>query len=160
MPCALSRLGPELARLAPREVVVCEGADPTIDPLLAEILRENGAALSPLSRASFDSTSAQKRLCALWQVATLDAFGSFGRAEISALGAIVDYLDLTQRGRLPLLQPPLREDASRAMQIDAATRRNLELVSNLSGGRDGALLTTIDHTVTAAGGRLLESRLA
>ncbi|WP_290687567.1 hypothetical protein, partial [Haematobacter sp. UBA3484] len=65
--------------------------------------------------------------CALWRVASLDAFGAFSRVEIAALGALVDYLDLTQKGRMPLLRPPVREEARRAMQIDAATRRNLEL---------------------------------
>src|SRR5260370_39981564 len=46
------------------------------------------------------------------------------------------------------------------MQIDAATRRNLELVSSLSGERKGSLLATIDRTVTAAGARLLADHLA
>ena len=78
---------------------------------------------------------------------------------MSALGAIVDYLDLTQRGRLPLLRPPVRELAQAAMQIDAATRRNLEITAALSGGRDGSLLAAIDRTVTSGGGRLLERRL-
>ncbi|MGR3291108.1 MAG: DNA mismatch repair protein MutS, partial [Paracoccaceae bacterium] len=46
------------------------------------------------------------------------------------------------------------------MQIDAATRRNLELTRNLTGGRDASLLSVIDRTLTAAGGRLLERRLS
>ena len=156
MICPQVRLGPELARLTPRELVISEAKEAE----LAETAREIGAALTPLARASFDSQSSEKRLCALWQVGSLDAFGAFGRAEISALGAIVDYLDLTQRGRLPLLRPPLREMAQSAMQIDAATRRNLEITAALSGGRDGSLLATMDRTVTAGGGRLLERRLA
>ena len=156
MVCPLVRLGPELARLGPREVVVSEAKEAE----LAEIVTEAGAALTPLARASFDSTSSEKRLCALWQVGSLDAFGAFGRAEVSALGAIVDYLDLTQRGKLPLLRPPVREVAAQVVQIDAATRRNLEITASLSGGRDGSLLATIDRTVTAAGGRLLERRLS
>ena len=65
---------------------------------------------------------------------------SFGRAELGALGAIVDYLELTQRGRLPLLRPPVRERAGGLMAIDAATRRNLELTRSLAGGREGSLL--------------------
>ncbi len=76
------------------------------------------------------------------------------------MGAIVDYLDLTQRGRLPLLRPPVLESARDAMQIDAATRRNLELTQALSGGRDGSLLSAIDRTVTAGGARLLERRIS
>ncbi|WP_296479095.1 DNA mismatch repair protein MutS, partial [Roseinatronobacter sp.] len=90
----------------------------------------------------------------------LDGFGQFTRSERAALGALVDYLDLTQRGKLPLLQPPARDAAEELVQIDAATRRNLELTQSLSGTREGALLHAIDRTVTAAGARLLERRLA
>ena len=76
------------------------------------------------------------------------------------MGALVSYLDLTQRGKLPLLRPPVRELATGAMQIDAATRRNLELTQALSGGREGSLLAAMDRTVTAAGARLLERRIS
>lgn len=67
------------------------------------------------------------------------------------MGAIADYLSLTQRGRMPRLSPPVRESGAGVMQIDAATRRNLELTQALSGGREGSLLAAIDRTVTAAG---------
>lgn len=156
MPCPLSRLSPELARLAPREILVSETQDRTVAP----IAQDMGAALTPLSRGSFDTISAEKRLCDLFGVSSLDAFGTFDRAEISAMGALVDYLDLTQRGKLPLLRPPLRESAGGAMQIDFSTRRNLELTQSLSGGRDGSLIAAIDRSVTAGGARLLERRIS
>ncbi|WOI55952.1 DNA mismatch repair protein MutS [Palleronia sp. LCG004] len=154
-PCPPVRLGPELARLGPREVLLSE----THERAQAETVAEAGAQMTPLSRGSFDSTSGAARLCSVFHVATLDAFGTFDRAEISALAALVDYLEITQKGKLPLLRPPRREEAGGAMQIDAATRRNLELTRSLSGGRDGTLLAAIDRTVTAGGGRLLERRL-
>ncbi|MFC3182204.1 DNA mismatch repair protein MutS [Cypionkella sinensis] len=156
MPCPEVRLGPELARLAPREVLVSEARERD----LALLVTESGAALTALSRGSFDSTSAEQRLCKLWNVGSLAAFGNFGRAEVAAMGGLVDYLDLTQRGKLPLLRPPLRESANGAMQIDASTRRNLEITQALSGGRDGSLLAAVDRTATAAGARLLERRLS
>jgi len=156
MPCPPARLGPELARLAPREVLVSEAREAD----WAGTVSDSGAVLTPLPRASFDSGAAGRRLCALFRVAALDAFGGFSRAEIAAMGAIADYLALTQKGRLPLLRPPVRENASRVMQIDAATRRNLELTHALSGGREGSLLHAVDRTVTAGGARLLERRLS
>ncbi|MFY0693150.1 MAG: DNA mismatch repair protein MutS [Paracoccaceae bacterium] len=155
-PCSRVKLSPELARLAPSEVVV---SDALYDEV-AELVTEVGAALSPLSRGSFDSASAEKRLQDLFAVHSLDAFGQFSRAELSAMGAIVDYLEITQKGKLPLLRPPTREDTRSVMQIDAATRRNLELTRSLSGGREGSLIGTIDRTLTAAGGRLLERRIS
>ncbi len=153
MDCPLPRLAPELARLAPREVLAA-GED------LAELVQDAGAALTDLHASAFDSAAGARRLCALYGVDTLDGFGTFSRAELSAMGAIVDYLDLTQRGKLPLLRPPVRERAGGAMGIDAATRRNLELTQALSGGRDGSLLSAIDRTVTAPGARLLERRIS
>ena len=156
MACPQVRLAPELARLAPREVLVSEARERE----LYAVIEEAGAAMTALARGSLDSTSAEKRLCGLFGVGSLDAFGSFGRAEISAMGALVDYLDLTQRGKLPLLRPPLKEAAGGLMQIDAATRRNLEITQALSGGREGSLLAAVDRTVTAAGARLLERRLS
>ena len=156
MACPPVRFAPELARLAPREVLVSEASEAD----WAGIVTESGSSLTPLSRASFDSTSAETRLTVLYKVGTLDAFGSFTRAELSALGAIVDYLEITQKGKLPLLRPPVKEHAGETMRIDAATRRNLEITASLSGGRDGSLLHAIDRTITAAGGRLLERRLS
>jgi len=152
-PCTPAMLGPMLARLSPAEVLCL----PPQDALLRDL---TGAVVTAMAAGSFDSTSAQARVCKVYGVASLDAFGTFGRAEVSALGALVDYLDLTQQGNLPLLQRPVRETGGGAMQIDAATRRNLELTQALSGGRDGSLLAAIDRTVTAGGARLLDRRLA
>lgn len=156
MPCPRVRLGPELARLGPREVVVSQQSEAN----LTELVTESGASLTALSSASFDSTAAEKRLVDLFNINTLESYGQFSRAENSAMGAIVEWLDITQKGQLPLLRPPVRESAEAAMQIDAATRRNLELTRSMNGGRDGSLLAVIDRTITAGGGRLLERRIS
>ena len=156
MPSSLVRLGPDLARIAPRELLLNEAQEREIVSDMAE----TGVSITPLSRGSFDSTNAEQRLCELFKVASLEAFGTFDRAEISAMGALLDYLHLTQRGNLPLLRPPVREAMGGTMQIDAATRRNLELTQALSGGREGSLLAAVDRTATAAGARLLERRLS
>ncbi|MEM9010098.1 MAG: DNA mismatch repair protein MutS [Pseudomonadota bacterium] len=144
-----------LARLQPREVLVSE----TVEDDLRPLVEEAGATLTPLARASFDSTNAEARLTDALGAAALDAFGTFSRAEVAAMGALVAYIDLTQRGQMPRLRPPVQERDATTMQIDAATRRNLELVRTLSGGREGALLAAIDRTATAPGARLLEARL-
>ena len=156
MPLSEIRLGPELARLCPSELIVADGQEGSLQDAEAEF----GVSLTPLGRSAFDSSGAEKRLCRLFSVGTLEAFGQFTRPEIAAMGAVVEYLEITQKGKLPLLAPPVRESESRVMQIDAATRRNLELTQALSGGRAGSLLSAIDRTVTAGGGRLLERRIS
>lgn len=154
VPCAAVRLGPELARLTPREVLLSD------DSAHRTTVEESGAAVSELGKAAFDSTLGEKRLCNLYDVASLDAFGTFTRAQVSAMAAVVEYLEITQKGNLPLLRPPVAEGETANMQIDAATRRSLELTHSMAGGRAGSLLATIDRTVTAAGARLLERRLS
>ncbi|WP_461469082.1 DNA mismatch repair protein MutS [Pararhodobacter sp.] len=156
MPCPRVRLAPEMARLGARELIVPSD----LAPGLHELADDMGLALTDRSRASFDSQAGAKRLCDAFGVTTLDGFGSFERAELSALGALVDYLDMTQKGRMPLLRPPVRENAGAVMQIDTATRRNLELTQAMAGGREGSLLASIDLTVTAGGARLLERRIS
>ncbi|WP_095594294.1 DNA mismatch repair protein MutS [Actibacterium pelagium] len=156
MPITPVRLSPEMARLGARELLVVDDADSA----LRDMAEDSGVALTPLSNASFDSTSAEKRLKELFKVGSLDSFGQFTRAELGVMGAIVDYLDITQKGKLPLLRTPVREAVSGTLQIDAATRRSLELTQSMAGGRDGSLLGAIDRTVTAAGARLLERRIS
>jgi DNA mismatch repair protein MutS len=155
-PCPRVALGPQLARLAPRELLVPDA----LLPDMADLEQEFATAITPIAGSSFDSSGAEARIKDIYGVKSLDGFGRFDRAALGALGGIVTYLELTQKGKLPLLRAPVLETAGQTMQIDAATRRNLELSQALSGGRDGSLLAAIDTTVTAAGGRLLERRLA
>ena len=147
----------ELFRLNPSEVLIIENTDYEI----IDAIEESGATATLRGKSAFDSTSGEERLKALFAVASLEAFGSFGRAQVSALGSIAEYLDATQKGKLPILRPPVIELKENSMRIDSATRRNLELTKSIhSGSRQGSLLGTIDRTVTAAGGRLLERRIS
>lgn len=154
-PCPPVRLGPELARLAPRELLLPRTQEPQFAPVAAE----SGAALTLLEPAEIDSLRGERALCAAFGVADLSGYGDFDRAEIAALGAVVSYLEMTQKGRMPLLRPPQRESAGTAMAIDAATRRSLELTRAQGGGAEGSLLAAIDRTVTAPGARLLAQRI-
>jgi DNA mismatch repair protein MutS len=157
-PLSAGDLDTALARLEPGEVLVPELLLEAAD--LREALATVKDRLTPLPAARFDSTNGRKRLEALYNVATIDGFGEFGRAEVAAAGALVDYIELTQKGRLPRLNPPERMAVGAVMGIDAATRRNLELTRTLSGEHQGSLLAVMDRTVTGAGARLLATRLA
>ena len=157
-PTSESALAGDLARLMPGEIVLPERL--LSRPALFELFGEWKAALTPLANPRFDSEAARRRLESFYGVKALDGFGSFGRAEIAAAGALVDYVALTQQGGAAYLAPPQRVLPSSVMQIDAATRRNLELTVILSGERRGSLLAVIDRTLTGAGARLLAEHLA
>ncbi|MCW5697080.1 MAG: DNA mismatch repair protein MutS [Bauldia sp.] len=152
------RLAAELARIAPREIIVPEAL--FADPALRALLEAPRAAVTPLPAPLFDAATAPARIAAAFGLATLDGQGAFSRVELAAASAVLAYVERTQIGARPSLSPPLRESAGDAMLIDAATRANLELTETLGGDRRGSLLAAIDRTVTGAGSRLLAARLA
>ena len=151
LPAALARLDPNEILLPDRLLAQAELID-----LFADWRRQ----LSPLPAARFDSDNARRRLQRFMGAATLDAFGSFSRPEIAAAGAILDYVELTQQGKMPRLAGLRQVSSGAILEIDAATRRNLELTRSMSGERQGSLLATIDRTLTGAGARLLGDWLA
>jgi DNA mismatch repair protein MutS len=157
-PTSEATLAGDLARLAPGEILLPERL--LSRPTLFELFADWKPAMTPLANARFDSDAGRRRLESFYGVKALDGFGNFRRAEIAAGGALVDYVSLTQQGGAAHLGVPARVAPGSVMQIDAATRRNLELLATLSGERRGSLLSAIDRTATGAGCRLLADHLA
>jgi DNA mismatch repair protein MutS len=155
-PCERDRLTADLARIAPRELLV---ADSLYENGLREKVEDYQDALSLRPDASFSPSAGEHRLKETYQLGALDAWGDLSAAEISACAALLDYLVLTQKDTNTPLQAPKRYSSSEALLMDAATRRNLEIATTLAGERSGSVLHTIDRTLTAAGGRLLAHRL-
>jgi DNA mismatch repair protein MutS len=150
-------LAAEIARLEPGEVIVSDAlyADPELVPYWRSL-----PAVQPMTRDVFDGATAERRTADYFAVATTAAFGQLSRLELTAVAACVTYVERTQLGKRPPLSPPSRELAGATLQIDAATRANLELMTSLAGERRGSLLAAIDRTVTSAGSRMLAQRLA
>jgi DNA mismatch repair protein MutS len=155
--CSTPELAATLSRINPNEVIVTDAllGDGDLGPILRESL-----AVTPLTRDVFDSSTAERRLCDYFAVATMDGLSAMSRLEATAAAAAVTYIDRTQVGKRPPLSPPSREAAGTTMAIDPATRANLELTRTLAGERRGSLLDAIDCTVTPAGSRLLAQRLS
>ena len=152
------RLAADLARLSPSEILVNESLFE--ESYTAAVINGSGAAITPLSSSRFDSASATHALKAHYQVEALEVFGNFRRLDLAALGALLDYIKITQVGHMPHLRVPRLEAPEAGLLIDAATRANLELSRTLSGQRKGSLLDCLDATVTAAGARLLADFVA
>jgi len=157
-PLEVSFLSAALARIGPGELLISDIL--TEKPELFETLNEWSKQLSIQPQTDFDSANGERRLQALYGVKTLAGFGDFDRAELAAAAALVSYVELTQQGRLPRLSRPKRLTLNQVMEIDAATRRNLELTVTLSGERKGSLLSVMDRTLSGSGARLLASHLA
>ena len=153
-------LDAEIARLNPSEVI---RADTAVLSLSKDGQREpsfDRLRTAERPATDFDSAKGEARLKTLHNVATLDGFGAFSRAELAAAGGLLAYLDHAGKGTVPFLSPPVRRTRSAHMAIDAATRESLELTVSSGGTRAGSLLDCIDRTVTGAGARMLATDLS
>jgi len=158
LPTRIGRLDADLARLQPGELLLPR--DLAADDALTAPLFDWRSVLSTTEGSQFDSGFGARQLQQLFDVATLDGFASFKRADLAAAGGLIAYLEDTQKGNLPRLLPPKRLSTDGTMMIDAATRRSLELVRTQNGETSGSLLSVIDRTITGAGARLLAKRLS
>ena len=146
---ALAHLPVEMARLMPSELLVPEGQE--------DVEVGEGVMLTPLATDAFHADWARETLLRHFGVASLESFGCEGQALAArAAGAVVDYLDRTQRSSVGQITTLYTYSAADYMVLDAQTRRNLELYE---GGRWGAanasLLSVLDATKTSMGGRML-----
>jgi DNA mismatch repair protein MutS len=143
--CEEGELAAELARLSPAETIT-EAPVPGVH--------------SAAGKGGFDSQSGERALKARFAVASLDGFGSPGRAELAAAGGLLAYLDATQRGSGLLLSAPRRIARGTHMAIDPASRDSLEICRAAGGGMAGSLLGEVDRCITAPGRRLLAADLS
>ncbi|WP_288416042.1 DNA mismatch repair protein MutS [uncultured Novosphingobium sp.] len=145
--CAPDRMGSALARLGASELVSPEDWDIPVDAI-------------PRPARDFSSEGGEARLKTLHGVATLEGFGMFGRAMLSAAGGLIAYLEHVGRGKLPLLLPPQARAGDTALAMDEATRASLEILQSAQGERKGSLIDAIDRCVTGAGARQLADDLS
>lgn len=147
-----------LSRLSPVEILVSDRY--LQSPKLFEVFNEYRKKLSVLPEARFNFENARRNLLNLFKVETLDAYGNFSRAEITAAGVLMDYVETTQKGQMPRVEKPVKIYERQVMEIDGATRRSLELLESSSGDRGNSMLSVLDRTVTGAGARMLAGRIA
>ena len=145
----LERVSTELERLRPSEIVTAKSSELSDLSLTAPITR--------LDDYWFELEVASQTVLDHFNVATLDGYGcGHLPLAIRAAGAIIHYLQETQKGTLGQLTRLTTYSVSSFMALDEQTQRNLELLrSTRSGTTDGSLLSVIDITRTAMGGRLL-----
>ncbi len=155
---AEASLGAEVSRIDPSEIVAPEALCAL--PRQARLFADLGIPLTPLGRDIGEAQNAARRLKDYFKLATLDGLGTFSAVECAAAAVAIFYVERTQMAARPALDLPVRLTRTQRMEIDAATRANLELTRTLSGQREGSLLASIDLTLTSAGSRLLAERLA
>ncbi len=140
----------ELQRLNPAELLVSES--------LAESgLVDNFSGLRRQPPWDFDIDTARTSLCEQFSTRDLSGFGCEQlNLALMAAGCLLNYAKETQRTAMPHVRGIQHENRDESVILDAATRRNLEIDTNPSGGQEHTLLAVMDNTATAMGGRLLQ----
>jgi DNA mismatch repair protein MutS len=150
----------EIHRIGPREILLPEGStsDPFYDSL-AKTFSERFVGY--LGESEFEYRKGRERLTAHFKTHSLEGFGCETlRAGVGAAGALIGYVGDTQKQQLSHISCLEPYQLDQFLSIDDNSCKNLELITNLrSGSRQGTLLSVIDHTLTAMGGRRLKNWL-
>jgi DNA mismatch repair protein MutS len=142
------KLSDEVRKVAPRQLVVANSADFEFSDIYLEKLEDY----------YFSVKEATAKILDLFGVKSLDGFG-LGKhtSGISAIGALLEYLNETQKTDLKHIVKVTPYEVSERMVIDPSTIRNLELFYSTRGTEDASLYSTINKTNTGMGGRLLKT---
>jgi len=147
----------ELTRMAPAEILVADEGDGLQD-IVSQL---DSVCLTKRPVSLFYNENAREALLEHFQTSNLAGFGCENmRAGINAAGALLSYLEDTQKTALAHIEKLTVIDPKNVLVVDDSSRRNLELVQTIVGGkREGSLLATLDVTITPMGARLLKKNL-
>lgn len=151
--CTETGLMDVIQRYDPSEIVVPEALTKT--DLGHALWNQFRTKISPLPAGRFDQENASLHLRTHFGVKTLSAFGLNTKELLTAAGTLLDYVNTTQKGKVPHLKPPHLAAQSDTLAIDAATRKSLELTRTQTGQKEGTLFSTLNECATAGGTRLL-----
>ncbi|KPJ97155.1 MAG: DNA mismatch repair protein MutS [Gammaproteobacteria bacterium SG8_15] len=139
----------EVERLNPAEILINE------DTMLGNAISQR-AGVKSQAPWLFDPQTAYRLLTEQFGTQDLAGFGCEQQTlAIAAAGCLLQYVKETQRSALPHIRSLITEQQQDSVIIDAASRRNLELDINLSGGTENTLVSVLDKTITPMASRLL-----
>ncbi len=151
-------LNNDLSRINPKEILINDKSyqQETIISALSDYKR----IVTIQANNLFDLNKAEHKINKYYSVISSEVFGNYTTAELVACGAVLEYVELTQKSAQLRINHPKRLNNALFMAIDAATRRNLELNFNSSGQKHGSLLHLVNKTKTSGGSRLLGQYMA
>jgi DNA mismatch repair protein MutS len=150
----LKHLFDQASNLQPQELLVQKRDLETVKTLLGERFR---VLYTKVDDWVFNADYAYELLINHFKTQSLKGFGiEEMRIGTIAAGAVMNYLQETQKANIPHIKKIVPHDVSEYMVLDASTKRNLEITTNISGQSEGTLYSIIDHTLTPMGGRMLK----
>ena len=150
-------LANDISTINPKEILLDEAY---YDSNLRDKISEHETAISFVANSYIELERAKNIIKDYYKIAEIDILGEMSEADIIAIALLLDYISITQKDTPARLDIPIKHTQNDYMVIDAATRRNLELLKTLSGEREGSLIDVINKTKTSAGSRKLTGWLS
>jgi len=148
----------EIERIAPKEIIVND--EVLSEKFSEEFFRVYRKIITSYPKNFFESSKAERKICDGYKIKSLDSFEKMDKEELGSLSALIEYLQMTQVGKMPRLSAPKRNNEKDFLEIDQASFKNLEIFG-AAGGEDGAsLFSILNRTHTNAGTRLMRKILA
>jgi DNA mismatch repair protein MutS len=144
-------------KIDPREIITTENI--FNDTLFKEYFMtwENKITIVPYTY--FDEKNNNEKIKSFFNLSNLQSLGEIGSSGISASGALIEYLNLTQKKNIPNISNLNIISDNEFLEIDKISSQSLEIFSKINGEKKGSLIDVIDYTVTAAGARMLKEHL-
>jgi len=147
----------EIARINPTEILIADilWGDQYFNDFITDWKKE----ITPYTLNFFESSKGKKRVKDFFNIKFLDSIGEIDDIEYGCIGALIEYIDLTQKGNMPKIDIPRRFIVNNHMVIDNAARKNLEINKTLHGDNNGSLFNVLNKTSSSSGARLFYSYL-
>ena len=149
----LKRFDEIFLRINPSEFIIRNSLEIPDD--IWSFIKELGTVITFVSDSSFNAERAKKRLEDVYKIIDFQIFADFTQDEYSVMGAVYDYVEITQKNAYVMLQQPICENLDKSVQFDYNTWESLEVTKTNRGTYKGSLQSFLDHTMTSCGARLL-----
>ena len=154
----LKTLATELTKISPSELIITENLRSQNDAY--QILSEYQNISISYPASFFDVKQAENKIMEFYEISSLASLPDLKEHHKAAIGGLLEYIMLTQKGAKPYLDFPKISGDAEFLQMDYATIRNLEIYKNIQGEASGSLFSVINKTKTASGRRLLKKYLS
>lgn len=149
-----------IARIDASEICIPESAYRNSQSELWEVLSPYHDRCHPIPDLRYSVAGCSEKLKSFYNIVSLEILGSMSSCMLMACGVALEYVSLTSKDSLPYLKRPVIHQSHEFMQIDAQTRKSLELMISVNGQQADSLFSNINLTQTSMGTRLLQRHIS
>ena len=156
----INKLKEELSKLNPKEILVSDSIQSLSDEddrsqNIINILREYKKIIVYRVNSTFAYEKCLNIIKVFYSIHSLDGISNLSKSQVSAIGSVLEYVDITHKNNKPKLPLPKIANKTNYISLDSSTVKNLELFKTSNGNSKGSLFSTINKTITNQGSRLL-----